>query len=1720
MSESNAKYVLSSFLPPVRDWFAETFGAPTPPQAQGWPAIQRGDHILILAPTGSGKTLAAFLWGIDQLFRELSESANHESRIMNHESRITHRKSKIQNPKSKIEEGIRLVYISPLKALNNDIHRNLRVPLAGIRVKADDMGLDLPHIRVAVRSGDTPQRERQAMLREPPHILITTPESLYLLLTSPKARGMFRTVHTVIVDEIHTLAGNKRGVHLSLSLERLQHLAEQPFQRIGLSATIEPLDEAARFLGGYEWREEDSLQPSAVSGQLPASSIEYPESEIQNLKSKILSPRPVTIINAAYQKALDLKVVTVVKDFRNLPGESVWPSIIPRVLDLIRSHKTTLIFTNNRRLAERAGDYLNEQWAAESVGEATGLIKDGAATGIGLMATGDGTRAGPVRVHHGSVSKETRLEIERQLKAGELPALVGTSSLELGIDIGTVDLVVQLQSPKSVAQGLQRVGRSGHLVGQTSVGRIFPTHREDVIEAAAIAGGMLRGAVEPTHTPRHPLDVLAQHIVAMVAVEPWDADALFCLVRQAYAYTDLTARAFQTTLEMLAGRYPSQAYRELRARLDWDRVNNKLAPLPGSRMLALSNGGTIPNTGAFGAYLPDGKTKLGELDEEFVFETRIGDTMMLGSQVWRVLDIDENRVIVTEAPGAIPRMPFWRGDFPWRPYELGQRVGAFRRAVAEKLEALRRDLDLPDTTPFKDILDAYHRDTENTEKDEEKLRELRVSVVNLLTWLQENYALDTNSAWNTLDYLASQLDQTGVLATDRSILVEVFTDPLGDPRMVVHSPLGGRVNGPWGLALAGALRERTGVEIEVETNDDGILLRLLESDADFPLDVVTDMGPDEARERILRELPESAVFGARFRQNAARALLLPGVGRGKRTPFWLQRLRAKELLQVVRPFDDFPIVVETYRDCLQDVLDLPHLEEALDGIQRGDITVTVMESRTPSPVAESLMFNFISTRMYEWDTPKAEQQLQLLTVNRDLLQDLLKDVALNELLRPEAIDAVRGQLQHTAPTALARTAEELAVLLQQMGDLSPSEVAQRALVDPSSWIAHLTGAGRVIGMDIPTATKPEFRWVFAEYQAEYAAAFPPSIPPSGGEVSSPPVGGTEGGTVGGTEGGRRRILERFLSYAGPVTLDAIRARYAFPVDWLEAELDRLIAARELVHGHFTPQVEGAPAPEAEFVDRRALEQIHRRTLTILRKEVQPVPFTVYADFLARWQHLAPPLSPPMGGMKGGEIASPPLGRMKGEEIASPPLGRMKGEEIASPPLGRMKGGETSSPPVGGTEGGSLVKILQQLRALPVVGRIWERDVLPLRLPQYNPAELDALCQSGELVWIGSGGTDPRYGRVRFLFRGEGNVFLSTDSTDETDFSNPLKSVQSVDTLAVYKFLKSEGAVFFNDIGEALGLDEKAVEAALIELVMAGLVTNDSLEAMRQIVQEGKPQPQTPRQYSSLEADLAQRRAELGLDTRPVGYKPAQARYRSARQRVRQRVAQTTQAQAAPQRRVGRWTLVQRFSIMGKPISAGERAARQARQLLARYGIVTHECLENETGAWDWNLIYQELQRQEMRGEVRRGYFVQGLSGAQFALPEVVEQLRALRDATEEAEPIVLNACDPANLYGPAREGSDALTFTRIPSTWLIQVRGLPVLVAANTGAALTTAPGVDEGTLQRALKALFTHLTNFETRVIVETWNDQPVLDSAGAPLIEAVGGYRYYPGMAWERRI
>jgi ATP-dependent Lhr-like helicase len=1135
---------------------------------------------------------------------------------------------------------------------------------------------------------------------------------------------------------------------------------------------------------------------------------------------------------------------------------------------------------------------------------------------------------------------------------------------------------------------------------------------------------MLRGEVEPLHTPRNALDILAQQIVAIVSVEPWSVSALYDLIRSAYPYTDLTWRAFTAVLEMLTGRFPSVAHRELRARLVWDQINQQVAALPGARLLALTNGGTITDRGAFGAYLGDGKTKLGELDEEFVYETRPGDTLILGSQVWRVIEITDNKVLVADAPGATPRMPFWRGDFPWRPFELGQRVGAFRRAMAERLTAARRQLDL---TSCRALLDQ--RDS--------------AAVADLLTWLRQGYALDVNSAWAVIDYVAGQLDHAGVISSDRTILVELFEDTLGDPRLVVQSPFGGKVNGLWGLALASALRERLGVEVELESNDDGILFRFPDADTEIPLDLVTGMTPAEARERILQELPNSAVFGAQFRQNAARALMLPGAGKGKRTPFWLQRLRAKDLLQIVRKLPDFPIVAETYRDCLEEVMDLPHLEQVLTGIQQGTIRVEVLESFTPSPVAQSLLWDLIAFYMYEWDTPKAERQLQTLAINRDLLQDLLQDVNLADLLKPEAVAAIRDQLQRTAPTAQARTCEELAALFQELGDLATSEIAQRTTVDPAGWIGQLAGAQRIVELSIPTAHGLRTRWVAAEYLPEYVAAFTQGARP---------------------EDARRAILERFLRQAGPVTSALILARYAFPVDWLDRELARLVESRTLAHGQFTPAATsvttpGATAP-AEYLDRHTLEQMHRRTLTLLRKEVQAVPLPVYADFLARWQHLHPAT-------------------------------RLAGE-------------------------GALRKVLQQLRAVPVIGRLWESAILPLRLAHYQTVELASLCQSGDLVWIGAGGADPRRVRIRFLFRGEGSVYLELLPTDFT----PL----GADAQAILAFLKSEGAVFATDLRTALELSESAVESALLELVMAGLVTNDSLLALQRLVQGGAPHPaQSQRPLSTLEAQLAER---LG-NREPhfaIGRRPSRSDMQAAKRRVRQRLERTEEV-VAPTMQEGRWTLVHRLGVLGNAPALADQVAQQARQLLARWGVVTHESLANEIGAWDWGLLYQELQRLEMRGEVRRGYFVQGLPGVQFALPAVVEELRGLGGTSPtDDELVLLNACDPANLYGsalpdgPLRFDSQPFTFARIPSTWLVLHRGLPLLLIEGNGAHLTTGQGADEGLLPQAIACWLQHVAGFERRLTVEQWNEQPILGSAGQPLLEAAGFYREYPVMVWAR--
>jgi ATP-dependent Lhr-like helicase len=1590
---------LDAFLPAVQAWFRAELGAPTPPQALGWPAIQRGEHTLILSPTGSGKTLAAFLWGIDQIYRELVASRGDVA---------------ADDPQA----GVRLLYISPLKALNNDIERNLRLPLAGIRHAAAEMGEELPRLDVLVRTGDTPQAARQRMAKHPPHILITTPESLYLILTSPVARSMFRTLRTVIVDEIHTLVSNKRGVHLAVSLERLLEQAGHPVQRIGLSATQRPLDEVARFLGGYD----SPGYPLGADPSIPHS----------------LSPRPVTVVDAGMVKPMDLKVVTAVDDFDQLPGGSIWPAVIPQVLDLVEAHRTTLIFANSRRQAERAADRLNEVYLSRRAGgerDAEALGVDGTVKGAGFQGTG--AVGGPFRAHHGSVSREARLGLEEALKEGRLPALVGTSSLELGIDIGAVDLVVQLQSPKGVTQGLQRVGRSGHLVGQTSVGRIFATHREDLLEAAAIARAMKAGDVEPGFTPQNSLDVLAQQIVAMVSVQEWESGALFDLVRRAYPYHRLTPELYRSVLEMLSGRYPSTAFRELRPRIAWDRVHDRLAGLPGSRLLAVRNGGTIPDRGTFGAYLPDRKTRLGELDEEFVFETHPGDVFVLGSNTWRVQDVTEDRVIVTPAPGHLPRMPFWRGDALRRDYHLGCIYGRFRRDLAERLAA-------------------------DAEPEEE-----------VLAWLRRDYGLDEASARSAAGYVRHQVEVLGTISSDRTIIAELFVDAVGDLRLVVHSPFGARVNSPWALALASAFQESLGSQPEVMVGDDGILFRFLESDRPPPLEIVRQMGPVEARERLLAELPNSALFGAQFRVNAARALLLPAAkGSQKRTPFWLQRLRAKDLLAVAREFEDFPIVAETYRDCLRDVLDLAHLEEVLGQVAQGEIEVVIAETVVPSPVASGLLFDLVAQYMYEWDQPKAERQMQALMVGREMLSQLLNEAALPDLLRPEALQEVDARLQYLADGTRARSADELATLFLALGDLSAAEANARADGDAAAWLAELAGQGRIVTVEI----QGEARHVLAEHLETYRTAF-------------------ESWRSKDRDAARRIILHRLLAAHGPLTRAWLLARYPWEPGWLDAALAALVESGEVVQGRVSPGAQPAPevadTPPPEYVDRRNLERIHRRTLSLLRREVEPVSLVAYADFLARWQHLHP------------------------------------ATRLAGP--------------------GALVRLLQQMRGLPAPGLAWERDVLPLRLEAYDASELAALCERGEVVWVASGSADPRRARVRFFFRGEGSLFLE----------EPAPSELSPTAQGALAFLQAEGASFYADLEAGLDLagtgpSKSDLPAALVELVLAGLVTNDSLAALRGVLAWSEEDREAPRRsFSSLEAELAAWRRERtgaqpgaasagapgqeGEARRDLGgvVHPGRARLHRARRDVARRLgaaaAPLPSATSVPAGRwPGRWSLVHRLGIWGRELPAEDLRDRQARQLLQAYGIVTRQSLEADPeGAWNWGALYGRFQLMEMRGEVRRGYFVQGLPGVQFALPEAVERLREWTrpEAPGAGELVLLNAADPADIFGPAlpelaaeTNGPDPARFGRIPSNWVVLLRGRPVLLLERGAARVTVLDGLPPGTAVQALALAAGHAAAGR-RLLIREWNGELILESAAAPLVEEAGFRREMLDYVWDRQ-
>ncbi len=1116
---------LDRFSAPTRAWFEASFAGPTPAQEGAWSSIAEGKNALVVAPTGSGKTLSAFLHAIDRLMSTAP-------------------------PKDKAKRT-RVLYISPLKALGVDVERNLRAPLTGIRNTAERLQEKVPEITVGLRSGDTSPAERRKLGTTPPDILITTPESLFLMLTS-QARETLRSVDTIIIDEVHAVAGTKRGAHLGLSLERLDSLLERPAQRIGLSATVRPLDEVARFLGGVQ---------------------------------------PVEIVSPPSTKEWDLKVVVPVEDM-TMPGEydeesedpgratSIWPHVEEHVVDLVEQHRSTIVFANSRRLAERLTARLNEiatdrATAHEDEGQdeeqgADSGRRSGARDRLPaqvMAQSGQSSNAGTIiaKAHHGSVSKEQRAIIEDDLKRGRLPCVVATSSLELGIDMGAVDLVIQIESPPSVASALQRVGRAGHQVGEVSRGVLFPKHRGDLAQTAVSVERMLSGAIEKLSVPTNPLDVLAQQVVAMLAMDEWGVEEMFALMTRGASYSQLPRTAFDATLDLLSGRYPSDEFAELRPRIVWDRITGTLSGRPGAQRLAVTSGGTIPDRGLFGVFLVGEKaSRVGELDEEMVYESRVGDIFALGATSWRIEDITHDRVLVTPAPGIPGRLPFWKGDALGRPAELGAAVGAFTRELAAQPTA-------------KAIASVRER------------------------------GLDLNAATNLVTYLAEQREATQVVPHDTQILVERFRDELGDWRLVVHSPYGTPVHAPWALAINARLRERFDVDGQAVASDDGIVIRIPDTDGEPPTGEVIVFEPAEIEQIVTQEVGGSALFASRFRECAARALLLPRRDPGRRSPLWQQRQRSAQLLQVASQYPSFPIVLEAVRECLQDVYDLPALVALLGRVERREVSVVDVATTSPSPFARSLLFGYVAQFVYEGDSPIAERRAAALSLDQGLLAELLGRAELRELLDPEVLAEVEAELQWLAPDRRARNAEGVADLLRLLGPQSTDEIRARAIdgAEVDDWLATLGDVRRVVQVRMAG----EDRWTAIEdigrLRDGLGVPVPVGTPDAFLELPEDPLGD---------------LVSRYARSHGPFTTAEVAARLGLGEAVARQTLQRLAHRGRVLDGEFRPSGAGS-----EWCDAEVLRKLRRRSLARLRSEIEPVSHGAVARFLPAWQRVGGPL---------------------------------------------------------------------------------------------------------------------------------------------------------------------------------------------------------------------------------------------------------------------------------------------------------------------------------------------------------------------------------------------------------------------------------------------------------------------------------------------------------------
>ena len=1566
------------FEPYIWEWFSWTFSAPSPPQTAAWPIIANGKHTLIFSPTGSGKTLAAFLWCINEMFRLGSEQA--------------------------LEDKVYVLYVSPLKALNNDIQKNLEQPLRGIRAAARKVGISVPEVRSAVRTGDTTQKQRAAMVRRPPHILITTPESLYIILATQKFREAFTSVRYVIVDEIHAISDNKRGVHLSLSLERLQHLVGCEFVRIGLSATQKPLEEIGNFLVGVD---EDG------------------------------KPRQCEIVDVGGRKNLDVEVISPVDNLLEAHFDAIWGSSYDQMLSMVRKHDTTLIFTNSRYKTERTALRLNELAADDSI---------------------------QVGAHHGSMSKRVRLGMENKLKGGQLDALVATSSLELGIDVGSINLVCQIQSPKSVSSGMQRIGRAGHLLHATSKGRLLVADRDDLVESAVLVRAILDGQIDTTRIPMNCLDVLAQQIVGTVAADVWSVDDLFALCRRSYCYRNLSRQSYEQVLDMLSGNYELRMEYAPYPKISWDKVNNMLYSEPSARLIAFRAGGTIPDISEYDVYFASRKTVVGKLGEGFVEELHAGDIFILGSSSWRVLGIKRNRVIVEDVYGKAPTIPFWFGDRASRTYDLGKLVGQFRKTISERI-----NLEL-----------------QVQEGDSDGRRDL----VNVIEWLQDTYKVNRKGAQAITEYIREQQFVTGSLPTDSEMHIEYFADEMGQQQFVIHSPFGIRVHDPWAMILCHAMEKKYGFRPISATVDDGILLSIpAENEIDFTAELgdvrnllTSLITPENFDSLIVEAVLDSPIFKSRFRHNSVRAMMVLREYKGRRTPVWLQGMRSAGLLEACRDIPNFPLLTETLRECTHEALDVPNLREVILGLHTGAITAKAIETRVPSPFTHSLLL--LGQYGELGSIPTQERRSRLMHLHQELLRQILDEETLRNMLDEDVVKDVELRLQRKYPKR-ARNRNELARLLLELGDLvvvPDDEISLQDRVEGSveEMLYALAEERRAVLVPVTTAETNRDRWIATENFALYKAAFASPLALDDVDqhllealscenplpITDIPIEGDVAPhldrlvlayqvlrivqdwrvayiaadawipdrfihtSLSRTEA-RLNLIRKYTRWHGPFTKYEVMERYGQPSTEVETALESLYEERVVAKGHYVP-TKSYP----QWCYRSNLEEIHRRTLARLRKEMEPASPEVFADFLVRWQHVHPDT-------------------------------RLEGIDGLRDVLAMLQGHEN-----------------YQI--------IYERDIFPSRVKGYAPALLDRLCYSGEVLWRRFDPKSLKRGQIGFCFRKDQTWVTPDPALFDMKFHYRWKDDIESEVNLVQEYVKQHGACFFDDIVKDTGLDERLVLRAVWRLVWTGEATNDSYESIR---------------YANVASGLS---ACYDLATHP-GKKGVT---------IDMIVRHMESRKLNP--RLGRWAPTERLVPPTENIDNEQTTINWAKQLLIRYGIVSRESLNREVSAPKWTDLRRAFIKLELLGEIRRGFFVEGLSGEQYAYPEAVEALRAakLRRPDREGEEngsldlVIVTLVDPANPFGRFFPLTNAVgnkvKVMSMPMKYLILRCGQPIILFEDRVTLLDDLP---RETVLAAIRLLMGLVDNSQEpiprkEVFIRQWNYHPTDISPARHLLTSLGFY------------